>query len=118
MSSFKKKYDFESRKKESGKILTKYPDKCPIIVENSKKSTLEKLNKCKFLVPNDLTIAQFMVVLRKRIKINNEESFFLFINDNILVSSSETITNVYTNYKNEDNFLYLTYCNENTFGKL
>ena len=117
MSAFKKKYDFNSRKEESAKILKKYTDKCPIIVENSKKSTLEKLDKCKFLVPNDLTIAQFMVVLRKRIKISNEESFFLFINDNILVSSSQTVSNVYSSYKNEDGFLYLTYCNENTFGK-
>ena len=35
-NSFKTKFDFETRKKESDKIKTKYPNRFPIIIYKSK----------------------------------------------------------------------------------
>ena len=36
--TFKKKYGLEKRKEESKKILEKYPERIPVIVEKDKKS--------------------------------------------------------------------------------
>ena len=115
-NSFKKKYDFETRKKESDKIKTKYPNRFPVIVNKSSKSTLEDIERSKFLVPGDLTIGQFICIVRKRIKLNETESVFLFINNNTVPATSSTIASIYEEYKDEDGFLYITYCNENEFG--
>jgi len=115
-NSFKKKYDFETRKKESDKIKTKYPNRFPVIVTKSAKSTLEDIERSKFLVPGDLTIGQFICIVRKRIKLNDTESVFLFINNNIVPATSSTIATIYEEHLDEDGFLYITYCNENVFG--
>ena len=113
---FKKKFTLEQRTAESKKILVKYPDKIPIIVENSKKSTLKPMTKNKFLVPNDLTLGQFLVIIRKRIDLDSKDSLFTFINDKILPPTSAKVSTLYYDHKDEDGFLYMTYCNENTFG--
>jgi len=116
MSLFKKTFSIEHRKKESQKMLTKYVDRIPIIVEKSSKCKLKVVSKNKFLVPHGLTLAQFLVILRKRIELNPSETLFLFINDSILAPTSNSIISLYEEYKDEDNFLYLSYCNENVFG--
>jgi len=113
---FKTKYDFETRKKESDKIKTKYPNRFPIIVNKAKKCNLDDIERSKFLVPGDLTIGQFMCILRKRIKLSDAESLFLFINDSTLPVSSSVISSVYDEYKEDDGFLYISYCSENVFG--
>ena len=42
---FNEKYSFDSRKKESQKILLKYPSRIPIIVEKCKNCTLNDIDK-------------------------------------------------------------------------
>ena len=61
-----KKFSFDQRQKESKKIIDKYPDKIPIIVQKNKNCTLNDIDKHKFLVPTDMTIGQFLYVLRKK----------------------------------------------------
>jgi GABA(A) receptor-associated protein len=113
---FKRKYNFETRVKESSKVKEKYPDRYPIIVYKDKKSTLPEINKTKFLAPGELTIGQFLYIVRKRIELDEKETLFLFINESILATGSETISNIYNDYKDKDGFLYISYCNENVFG--
>ena len=114
---FKKKYDLASRKVESERIRAKYPDRIPVICERASASskTIEKLDKTKYLVPSDLTIGQFMYVVRRRIKLDPNKAIFLMI-DNQLPASSELISSLYHNKKSDDGFLYLHYSGENTFG--
>ena len=116
-SEFKKKYDFQVRKVEAERIRTKYPDRIPVICERSKSAakTIEKLDKIKYLVPSDLTIGQFMYVVRKRIKLPAEKAIFLMI-DNQLPASSELLSSLYHSKKDDDGFLYVQYAGENTFG--
>ena len=113
---FKSKYNFDTRKTESDKIKLKYPNRFPIIINKSKKSDLKDIERSKFLIPGDLTMGQFMYVVRKRIKLNEAESLFLFINETVIPLTSSTISSIYDEYKDEDGFLYVTYCNENVFG--
>lgn len=114
--SFKKTHSLEKRKEESSKILRKYQGKIPIIVEKGKHKSTPDINKNKFLVPEDLTVGQFLTVLRKRIDLSEEEALFLFINGSILPPTSALLSQLYAAHKDEDNFMYMTYCCENTFG--
>jgi GABA(A) receptor-associated protein len=114
--SFKSNTLFSERKAESEKIIAKYPDRIPIICEKNQKSkTTPEIDKTKYLVPFDLTVGQFMYVIRKRIKLPPEQGIFLFINGYI-PASSHMLNDLYYLYKDDDGFLYITYSSENTFG--
>lgn len=116
MSSFQKNNSFQDRKNESTKIVNKYKDRVPIIVEVNEQNKNELvLDKSKYLVPYDLTISQFMYVIRKRLKLQSEKALFVFFNNN-LPAASDTCANVYKNYKNQDGFLYALVSLESTFG--
>ena len=69
MSKFKDEFPLESRVSESTRIRSKYPDRVPCIVEKAEKSDIPNIDKKKFLVPCDLTIGQFVYVIRKRIRL-------------------------------------------------
>jgi GABA(A) receptor-associated protein len=86
----------------------------PVIVEpqDDKAPTIDK---CKFLVPHDLTYGQFLYVIRKRIQLPPEQSLFMFCN-NILPIHCTTIRELHRNYGSEDGFVYFQYALENTFG--
>ena len=113
--NFKEKNDFEKRCGEAENITTKYPDRVPIIVEKHHTCKLKDIDKCKYLVPKDMTMGQFIYIIRKRIDLESSQSLFVTING-LLVASSESICNVYNDKKDEDGFLYIVYTSENTFG--
>ena len=113
--SFKSIHDFESRCSEASRIREKYPNRIPVIVEKSESSDIDSIDKNKFLVPTDLTVGQFMYVIRKRIKLTSEKSIFLFTND-MMPPTGSIIAQIYENNKDEDGFLYFKYAGENTFG--
>ncbi len=113
---FKKEFPLEKRLSESRRILEKYDTRIPIIVTAHKTCKLPPIDKNKYLVPNDLTVGQFLHVIRKRIKIDPSQSVFMYVNDNILPPTSATMVTLYRDYKDEDGFLYMSYCGENTFG--
>lgn len=115
MGSFKSDTSFDARKAESSRIITKYPDRVPIIVEKSQKSDVPDIDKHKYLVPTDLTVGQFIFVIRKRIKLTSEKAIYIFVND-ILPPTSSLISQLYQNNKDEDGFLYVVYSGENYFG--
>ena len=114
---FKKTRSLQERRDESTRVLEKYPDRVPVICEKSQKAstTCPQIDKSKYLVPFDLSIGQFIWVIRKRMQLPPEKALFLFINGTIPTSSS-IIGDVYACYKSDDYFLYITYSLENTFG--
>jgi GABA(A) receptor-associated protein len=114
--SFKYQVSFQDRLVESKRIIAKYPDRKPIICEKaSNQIDLPTIDKRKYLVPNDLTIGQFLYVIRKRMRLTSDQALCLFVN-NKLVSSSEHIGQVYHQEKDDDGFLYVKYSKENVFG--
>lgn len=112
---FKTKNDFTQRYSESNKIMEKYPQRVPIIVEKCNKSKINDIDKHKYLVPKDLNMNQFVYIIRKRIKLDKSQSIFLMVN-NTVCPSNIPICNVYNDHKDEDGFLYVKYTGENTFG--
>lgn len=115
-AKFQKDHTFEIRSTESAKILAKYPDRIPLIVEKTpSNSILPLISKSKFLVPADITITQFMFIIRKYLKLEPSVSIYLFC-DGVIPNAGETINNIYLQHKNADGFLYFFYAGENTFG--
>lgn len=52
-----------------------------VIVEKAEKSDISDIDKKKYLVPADLTVGQFVYVIRKRIKLSPEKAIFIFVNN-------------------------------------
>ena len=108
-------------KKEVDMIKTKYPNYIPIIVrtkKGTKKNSDLILNKTKYLVGEEITISQFIYIIRKKIKnLNNSDSIYIFINNSLPIQT-KTLGSIYSEYKNiETDMLFVTVCKENTFGK-
>ncbi|KAF3448356.1 hypothetical protein FNV43_RR09069 [Rhamnella rubrinervis] len=114
-SYFKQEHDLEKRRAEAARIREKYPDRIPVIVEKGEKSDIPNIDKKKYLVPSDLTVGQFVYVIRKRIKLSAEKAIFIFV-DNVLPPTGAIMSAIYEEKKDEDGFLYVTYSGENTFG--
>jgi len=91
-------------------LLKRYPDRVPVIV--GKKNSPDKH---KYMVPKGITMAQFMCMLRTRIKLTSDKAIFVFI-DNTLVPNSELMENLYARHVHTDGILYMTYASESTFG--
>ena len=108
----------EDRLSMANRLLSRYPDRIPVICKQSSTSNTDtpKIEKTKFLVSRELTVGQFIHVVRTRIEMPAEKALFFFVNDNIIPKTSENIFSIYEQYKSNDNLLYVTYTSENTFG--
>ncbi|XP_073132967.1 autophagy-related protein 8f-like [Henckelia pumila] len=113
--SFREEHDLAKRRAEAARIREKYPDRIPVIVEKAENSAIPIIDKKKYLVPADLTVGQFVYVIRKRIKLSAEKAIFIFM-DNVLPPTGALMSTVYEEKQDEDGFLYVTYSGENTFG--
>ncbi|KAF2718562.1 autophagy-like protein 8 [Polychaeton citri CBS 116435] len=136
---FKDEHPFEKRKAEAERIRQKYSDRIPVrtcpsdmtiytsprslvdatasvICEKVEKSDIATIDKKKYLVPADLTVGQFVYVIRKRIKLSPEKAIFIFV-DEVLPPTAALMSSIYEEHKDEDGFLYITYSGENTFGE-
>lgn len=107
--------DIKHRIAETTRIRQKYPERVPIIVKKAAGCNLNDIDKSKFLAPIDMTLSQFIVIIRKRIKISCDKAIFVFIN-NVLPPLSASMSYLYNDMKDEDGFLYIYYSGESTFG--
>ena len=100
-------------------MLEKYPNRLPLFLIGDSKSKL-KLKKNKYSIPNDMTFTQFIFVLRRNLRLREDQSLFLFVigsdQIDILPCTSSLISDYYTEYKDPSGFLVIKYCEENTFG--
>lgn len=118
MTNYKITKTFEERLNESEEIVKKYPNRIPLIVEkleNKNDTIIPKIDKNKYLVPDDLTVGQLVYVVKKRIKLTPEKAIFIFC-DNKLLNSSLNMRQVYDTYRDKDGFVYIIYSGESTFG--
>jgi GABA(A) receptor-associated protein len=113
--TFREKFSLKQRTCESNKILTKYPTKVPIICERLN-GQVKDLDRHKYLCPSDLTMGDFIYIIRKRLSLKEHQSLFFLVNDTIMFPNSELLSIVYNAEKDKDGFLYIKYSSENTFG--
>ena len=107
----------QERKEEANKIIEKYPNRIPCIVERaaSSRHNIALIDKKKYLVPDEMTYGQFMFIVRKRLKLEAEQAIFLYAN-NILPPTTSTMSQVYEEHKDESGFLMITYAAESSYG--
>lgn len=113
-----------------------------VICEKADRTDIPTIDKKKYLVPSvsaqsimgvavglqtmvlisffalrhqDLTVGQFVYVIRKRIKLSPEKAIFIFV-DEVLPATAALMSAIYEEHKDEDGFLYVSYSGENTFG--
>ncbi|KAF5455462.1 hypothetical protein F2P56_025034 [Juglans regia] len=101
--SFKEEFNFELRYEESSEILAKYPDRVPVIVERYSRSDLPEMEKRKYLVPQDMSVGQFIYILSGRLHLAPGKALFVFVKNTLPQTD-------------EDGFLYMCYSTEKTFG--
>jgi len=102
------------RMEDCKKILKKYPDRIPVIVDRGTRET-PKIDKNKFLVPKSITISEFMIVLRARLPLQKDQAIYFHIQNNMPRSTDE-MSRIYLQNKSEDGYLYMTYSVEASFG--
>ena len=112
---YKEEVPFADRLKETQQMREINKEHVPIVVEKAGKSSLVDIKTKKFRVHENLSVAQFILVLRKRMKLAPEQAIFLFI-DNTIPCTSSKLSEVYSQHKDADGILYIAYDNENTFG--
>jgi GABA(A) receptor-associated protein len=105
------------------RIIAKYPDRLPLVVNKHEKSELPEIAKKKFLVPRNMLCAEFKYIINKYLQKENmnsnlsDKSIYLYICDSrYSIKPSEVIHEIYDKYKSTDSFLYLMYSSENTLG--
>ena len=108
MSTFKEKFckenTLQQRKDESSKILKKFTNKLPIVISEGDNSI--ELDKHKYLVPRDLTIAQLLYVVRQRSQtISSEKALYLSIKNTINSSSKAGGLTDFFHYQAKENAL-------------
>lgn len=112
---FKRDHPFTARKEEALRVRSRYADRIPVICSKAKHCTVPDIDKHKFLVPEDLTVGQFMYVVRKRMEVNEQRAIYLFVG-NVIPPTSMSMQEIYHTHKDEDGFLYVVFSSENTFG--
>lgn len=116
MGDYKSKVPFEERLLESTRIVAKFPGRIPVIVEPAKRSRdIPIIDKNKFLVPGDLTVGQFIFIIRRRLTLPAEIALFMFIGGT-LPTTNTLMKEIYATNRDRDGFMYATYSGENTFG--
>ena len=115
MNCYKLLHGEETRTSECLRIRSKHPDRIPIIVCKADSCELDEIDKQKFLVPKDMSLGQFVYIIRKRIQLDKNQALFILIN-NKLVPADKILQTIYEKNKDPDGFLYIVYTTENTFG--
>ena len=114
---YKSDHSIEERKNESSRILSTYSNRLPIICEKAPNSDIPSIQKTKYLVPSDMTANQFQFLIRRNINLNQNSALYLITDKGITLTLSQTMMEVYNNNKDkQDNFLYLYYASELTWG--
>lgn len=88
-----------SRSPKTDRLLT-----TQVICEKVEKSDIATIDKKKYLVPADLTVGQFVYVIRKRIKLSPEKAIFIFV-DEVLPPTAALMSSIYEEHKDEDGYV-------------
>jgi GABA(A) receptor-associated protein len=125
--TYKQKVPLNKRIDESNKILAKYPNYVPVIVDLDDR--FGTINKSKFLVPKEVSASHLLIAIRAQMNsLKKEEAMFMFSNE-MLVCPTAIMGTLYDDYltklkydnskssdeKNEKYF-YVKIHGENTFG--
>ena len=109
---------FECRVRQTDIMCMRHPDKVPVMLdEHGDAGNQLALKKKKFMIPRNVTCAQFIVMIRERIQLHPTQTlFFMTVPKHHLICGTTTIGELYDKEKNDDGFLYVVYAFEHSFG--
>uniref|UniRef100_A0A3Q1GG79 Microtubule-associated protein 1 light chain 3 gamma, like n=1 Tax=Acanthochromis polyacanthus TaxID=80966 RepID=A0A3Q1GG79_9TELE len=115
MMPFKQRKCLATRKDEVCSIRSKFPNKLPVIVERYiREKTLPLLDKTKFLVPFDRL--SDCLPFRNKIALDSTQALFLLVAEKSMSCMSSSMGEVYSQHRDTDGFLYITYASQEMFG--
>ena len=101
---------------EVDRLKVKYPDRIPIFVTKGQDAgDIPDIPKHKFLVTSNLSLSEFILVIREQIQLPPEKALFVFVN-NTLPTTSSLISELYSIHKSPDGALRMTYTSKSMFG--
>lgn len=104
-------------KEETQKVLRQYPDRIPVLIKLDKKL---KLDKHKYLVPKDMTLAQFIFVVKKRAlesgsSMSEKHAIYVLVNDKVVPRHTDLLSELYASHKDQDDDMLHMYVGLETF---
>jgi GABA(A) receptor-associated protein len=99
------------------RLCARFPHKVFVLLDRAEPGgkDLPLIDKRKYIVPKDITVGQFMFILRKRLNLPPEKAVFLFVR-NALPTTAQTMSQLNTDYADSDGFLRMVYTGEAVFG--
>ena len=97
---------------EMQQVKDKHPGNIPVLLLPLAERLL---NRTKFLCPQQITLAQFIHMIRGRYSLESDEGIFIFI-DGQLPPTTATLLELHGQYKDPSGLLNLKYSKESAFG--
>ena len=114
---YKNNNTLESRKSQYRKILENHPDKVPVILERDIKCSINKTIKTKYILSKEVTMAEFVKIIREKLDLKPERALFFLVNGKHSVTMTEELGQIYEKFKDKsDGFLYMSYSEEIVYG--
>ena len=111
---YKDKHPFEERVAECKRLKDQYPDRIPVILEFDAMLHKHKIKE-RFLVPKDLTMGQFMFVIRNQLQLNPSEAVYLVCRGRC-IPNTELFLEIGEKQKEKCGNVFMRLYKENTFG--
>ena len=107
VNAYKSTIPFESRIQQSTSIKQKYNLSIPIILVRGTRANIE-VGQTKFIVKQEIPFSSFTYSIRKKVKLQKEESLSYFVGG-LMPSMEQPMGELYRQYADEDGFLYIVY---------
>ena len=111
MDFIKKIFDEETLEEKTKRIAKncrkEKPDKVPVLIRSDK----IKILKEKYLIPKQMTVGQFLLIIRKNIILNKEDAIYLIFENKMYSPTSK-----FQELDNGKDYLIIDICKEETYG--
>ena len=97
--------------------MMKYPTRVAVwisVAEDEK--NIPDLDRHKYLIERDMTMAQVSYIIRRRIVLDDSMALFILIDNGVLPPSTASVGSIYDSNHADDGYLYIVYRCERTFG--